>query len=47
MLSFDLLLLILNIAIIIIIIIIIIITVKIILDWCPAGDSLIGERDPL
>ena len=45
MLSFDLLLLILNIA--IIIIIIIIITVKIILDWCPAGDSLIGERDPL
>ena len=42
MLSFDLLLLILNIA-----IIIIIITVKIILDWCPAGDSLIGERDPL
>ena len=46
MLSFDLLLLILNIA-IIIIIIIIIITVKIILDWCPAGDSLIGERDPL
>ena len=46
MLSFDLLLLILNIA-IIIIITIIIITVKIILDWCPAGDSLIGERDPL
>ena len=45
MLSFDLLLLILNIA--IIIIITIIITVKIILDWCPAGDSLIGERDPL
>ena len=46
MLTFDLLLLILNIA-IIIIITIIIITVKIILDWCPAGDSLIGERDPL
>ena len=45
MLTFDLLLLILNIA--IIIITIIIITVKIILDWCPAGDSLIGERDPL